>query len=137
MEIKREIVYARAPASVANVGVGFDVMGLAIDGLYDKVGVRANTTGKVAILKIEGDDGKLPLASDKNVASHVVGEFLKKIDSTVGVDVFLEKGVPLSSGLGSSAASACAAVVAVNALFGEPFAKEDLIGLAMQGEILV
>lgn len=137
MEIKREIVYARAPASVANVGVGFDVMGLAIDGLYDKVGVRANKTGKVAILKIEGDDGKLPLASDKNVASHVVGEFLKKIDSTVGVDVFLEKGVPLSSGLGSSAASACAAVVAVNALFGEPFAKEDLIGLAMQGEILV
>jgi len=70
------------------------------------------------------------------VAGFVIKQFLKSIGETRGVDVFLNKGIPLSSGLGGSAASSVAAVVAVNALFKEPMKKNDLLALAVQGEEL-
>ena len=118
---------AFAPATVANVGVGFDILGLAIQGAGDTVEVVLRDEPGVVILAIEGDDGRLPLDAEKNTASVSANAVLKTIGETRGVGIRLYKGLPINSGLGSSAASAVAAAAATNALFGSPLPKEALL----------
>ncbi|QCX54277.1 homoserine kinase [Elizabethkingia sp. JS20170427COW] len=125
-----------APATVANVVCGYDILGFAIDQPGDEVVVSFNTHHKTVITKIEGDHGKLPLDAEKNVVGHVVNLFLDKINSKQGVDIELYKKMPLNSGLGSSAASSVGALVAVNELFGNPLTREELLPLSMEGERL-
>ncbi|WP_407484179.1 homoserine kinase [Elizabethkingia meningoseptica] len=125
-----------APATVANVVCGYDVLGFAIENPGDEVVVSFNDSNKTVITKIEGDNGKLPLNAEKNVVGHVVNLFLKQIKSDQGVDIELYKKMPLNSGLGSSAASSVGALVAVNELFGNPLTKTELLPLAMEGERL-
>ena len=136
MNKQSDILYAEAPATVANVGCGFDVLGFALQLPNDQVGVRFNSEKTVRLMEIQGDGGRLPKTVDKNVAGFVIQQFLKSIGETQGIDVYLKKGIPLSSGLGGSAASSVAAVVAVNALFKEPLNKNDLLALAVKGEEL-
>jgi len=125
---------ARAPATVANVACGFDVFGLALEHPYDEVVAESSQAPGAKMLEITGDDGKLPLASDKNTACVAVNAMLKSLGSNAGVSLRLKKGLPLASGLGSSAASAVAALVATNALLGNPLTKRDLLPFAMEGE---
>jgi len=125
-----------APATVANVVCGYDVLGFAIEKPGDEVVVSFNSDNRIHITKIEGDGGKLPKNPEKNVVGHVVKLFLEKINSTQGIDIELYKKMPLNSGLGSSAASSVGALVAVNELFDNPFTKLDLLPLAMEGERL-
>ncbi|WP_278554729.1 homoserine kinase [Elizabethkingia bruuniana] len=125
-----------APATVANVVCGYDVLGFAIDNPGDEVIVSFNNNNKTVITKIEGDQGKLPLDAEKNVVGHVVNLFLEKINSNQGVDIELYKKMPLNSGLGSSAASSVGALVAVNELFDNPLSRQELLPLAMEGERL-
>ncbi len=128
---------AFAPATVANIGVGFDVLGLAIAGSGDTIIAEWNDMHEVIIVNIEGDHGKLPYDSKKNVASIAASALLQQAKVERGVNLWLKKGLPLSSGLGSSAASAVAAVVAVNALMGEPFSREELLAASLEGEAAV
>jgi len=125
-----------APATVANVVCGYDVLGFAIKKPGDEVVVSFNSDNRINITKIEEDDGKLPKNPDKNVVGYVVKLFLEKINSTQGVDIELYKKMPLNSGLGSSAASSVGALVAVNELFENPLTRLDLLPLAMEGERL-
>ena len=128
---------AFAPATVANLGVGFDILGLAIEGLGDTVEVAVRDQPGVAILSIDGDDGRLPMEAEKNTAAVAANAVLKMVGVAHGVTVRLHKGLPLNSGLGSSAASAVAAAVAVNALLGSPLLKEALLPACLEGEALV
>ena len=128
---------AYAPASMGNVGVGFDILGLAFREPGDTVRVNRRESKDVVIESIEGDNGILPREAEKNTASVAVMTYLKTIDAPCGVSIALKKGLPLASGLGSSAASAVAAVVAVNALFGEPLKCEELLPACLDGEALV
>lgn len=123
-----------APATVANVACGFDILGFAVDAPGDEVIVKFKKSPGVVISKITGDNGKLPRDPEKNTAGVAVLEFLKSIKSRQGVEIKLHKKMPLGSGLGSSAASAVAAVFAVNLLFGEPLKREQLLPFAMEGE---
>ena len=84
--------------------------------------------------KIHGDGGRLPLDAEKNTASVAVISFLKAIDSHAGVEIELTKKLPLGSGMGSSAASAAAALVGINYLLGEPLSRRELLPFAMESE---
>lgn len=127
-------VRAFAPATVANVCCGFDILGFAIDGKGDEVEVRFSETPGVKMTKITGDGGKLPTEAGRNTSSVAVQSYLKALGKEVGIDVELHKKLPLGSGMGSSAASAAAALVAVNALMGEPMTKKELVPHAMEAE---
>jgi homoserine kinase len=123
-----------APATVANVGCGFDVLGFALHEPGDHVIMALNNSGKTTIREITGDDGKLPLDPSKNTAATVVDAFLKYIGKRPGIDIWLHKKMPLGSGLGSSAASAVASLVAINELMGQPLSRQELLPFAMEGE---
>jgi len=110
------------------------VLGLAVEHPGDEVIAQPNESKEVRIVKIEGDDGRLPKEVDKNTAGIAVKALLRKLDTKQGFDIKLIKKLPLGSGMGSSAASAVAAVVAVNALLDEPFKKEELLPFLMEAE---
>lgn len=128
------VIKAFAPASIGNVSCGFDVLGLAVDHPGDEVAVSFNNSANVVIKYIEGDNGRLPREVAKNTAGVAVMAYLKFIESTQGIDITLYKNLPLGSGMGSSAASAVAAVVAVNHLMGEPLKRNDLLPFVMEAE---
>lgn len=129
-------IRAFAPATVANVACGFDVLGFAVESPGDEVTITLNDSGKVTIKSIEGDGGILPLDIEKNTVSLVIQEYLKHLDSQQGVEIELKKLLPLKSGMGSSAASSVVGVYALNKLLGEPLEQKDLLPFAMQGEFL-
>ena len=126
-----------APATVANVVCGFDVLGFAVDAPGDEVIMRLSDTPGVRILKIEGDDGRLPLAADKNTVSASVQHYLKHINRPdIGVEIELYKKMPIGSGLGSSSASTVAGLFAINTLLDNQLTPMELVPFAMKGEEL-
>jgi homoserine kinase len=127
-------VRAFAPATVANVCCGFDILGFAIDGRGDEVEVRLSDSPGVRMSKITGDDGKLPMESNRNTCSVAVQSFLGALGKDTGIEIELYKKLPLGSGMGSSAASAAAALVAINTLMGEPMTRKELVPHAMEAE---
>ncbi|MGI0105262.1 homoserine kinase [Salinimicrobium sp. WS361] len=123
-----------APATVANLSCGFDVLGCCLKSIGDEMLLRKNTTGEIRITKITGQD--LPMEADKNVAGVAVRALLKELNSQQGFDIEIYKKIKAGSGIGSSAASSAGAVFAVNKLLKEPFSPEELIPFAMEGERL-
>lgn len=132
----KKTVRAYAPASIGNVSCGFDVMGMAVDAPGDEVIITLNDSGKVTIKNIEGDGGKLPLNAEENTSGVAVIEYLKAIQSKQGAEITLIKNLPLGSGMGSSAASGVAAVVAINQLMGNQLKKSELLPFVMQAEFI-
>lgn len=127
-------VKAKAPATVANVTCGFDILGFAVESPCDEVIMTITDKPGVVISKITGDGGRLPLEADKNTAGVAVLEFLKATQQEAGISIELNKHLPLGSGMGSSAASSVAALVAVNQLLGKPFTRDQLLPFAMEAE---
>lgn len=125
-----------APATVANVACGFDVLGFAVENPGDEVTLTLKDEPGVVIKSIKGDDGQLPTDTEKNTVSLVINEYLKALGSDQGVIIELEKKMPLKSGLGSSAASSVVGVFALNRLMGSPMEDKDLLPFAMKGEEL-
>ncbi|MBT8295464.1 MAG: homoserine kinase [Gramella sp.] len=123
-----------APATVANLSCGFDVLGCCLDSVGDEMFIKKNDFKKVRITRITGQE--LPLETDKNVAGVAVEALLNKLESNQGFDIEIYKKIKPGSGIGSSAASSAGAVFAVNKILGEPFQNLDLISFAMQGELL-
>lgn len=128
-------VTAFAPATVSNVACGFDVLGFALDEPGDEVTATFAPAG-VQIAAIDGDGGRLPRDAARNTAGVAVLALLTRLGDSRGVSLTIRKGLPLSSGLGGSAASAVAAVVAVNALLGANASRDTLIQCALEGERL-
>ncbi|GMQ27308.1 homoserine kinase [Algoriphagus sp. oki45] len=127
-------VRAFAPATVANVSCGFDILGFAIDAMGDVVEVREKKEPGLQVVSITGDGGRLPFEAEKNTCAVAIQAMLDELGQEVGMEIYLEKGLPLGSGMGSSAASAVAALVAANRLLGEPFEKKQLLPFAMVAE---
>lgn len=128
------MIAAYAPGSVSNVACGFDVLGFALDEPGDIVIAAQKDGPGVTIAAIEGDGGRLPTDPSRNTAGAAVQALLQRLETTRGVSLTIHKGLPLASGIGSSGASAVAAVVAVNELLGRPAALELLLACAMAGE---
>jgi homoserine kinase len=127
-------VKAFAPATVANVSCGFDILGFAIDAMGDEVEVRLKDRPGLEVISIEGDQGRLPYEVEKNTCAVAIQAMLDELNQQAGIEILLKKGLPLGSGMGSSAASAVAALVAANRLLGEPFEKKALLPFAMAAE---
>ena len=125
---------AAAPASVGNVGIGFDILGHAIVGPVDRVTVRRVESPEVRIAGIEGVVSGLPLEAERNTAGRGLLALRDRLALTHGFEVTIEKGVPLGSGMGGSAASCVAALVAANALLDHPAPVDVLYRCAMIGE---
>jgi len=123
-----------APATVANVGCGFDIFGFALDNPGDVVEIELSATGGVVIEQITGDDGLLPVHADKNTASRAIQYMLAELNLPYGVRMKLHKKMPIGSGLGSSAASSVAGVFGLNQLLQEPVPKLKLLEYAAEGE---
>src|SRR5256714_6678450 len=127
-------VTAFAPATVSNVGCGFDVLGFALFEPGDTVTATLSGGTGVRIDDITGDGGRLPREAARNTAGVAAQALLDAADERRGVALTIRKGLPLSSGLGGSAASAVAAAVAVNALVGAGASLETLMACAFEGE---
>ena len=125
---------AEAPPSVGNVAVGFDVLGHALAGRGDRVRVTRTATGTVRVLAVHGIEPPLPLQADRNTAGRALLALLPRCPAGTGFDVEVMKGIALGSGMGGSAASSAAAVVAANATLAEPLDMTLLYHAAMQGE---
>ena len=125
---------AFAPASVGNVAIGFDIMGFSVGAVGDRARVRRVAGSGVRIAAIRGVVTELPLEPARNTAGRAVQAMCEARAPGFGLELELDKGIPLASGLGGSAASAVAAVVAANAVLPEPFGQLELLKFAMQGE---
>jgi homoserine kinase len=119
---------------VGNVGIGFDILGFAVDAVGDRITVSRSKQPGVRITGCSGIVSDLPLEPEKNTAGRTLMALNVAVKPAFGFDVHIEKGVPLGSGLGGSAASAVGAVVAGNALLDQPLSKLELLKFAMQGE---
>lgn len=128
-------IHVFAPATVANVVCGFDVLGFAVNKPGDEVIMRVTQKPGIAISKITGDNGRLPLDPAKNTVSVSVQHYLKSIGRTdIGLDIELHKKMPIGSGLGSSSASTVAGLFAVKTLLGDDADPATLLPFAMKGE---
>jgi homoserine kinase len=129
-------VTAFAPATVANVGIGFDILGHTVEAVGDRVRLRRIDEPVVRIRSITGVAGELPIEPQNNTAGRAVQAMHAALGLDYGFEIDIDKGIPLASGLGGSAASAVAAVVAANALLPVPVARLQLLKFAMEGEIV-
>ena len=125
---------ASAPASIGNVGPGFDILGQAFDAVRDTVTATREDDPGVRLGRVTGLVSTLPDKPATNTALAAAQAVLDAAGASTGVRLDIDKGVPVSAGMGGSAASAVAAASAVNALLGEPFALRELLPLALEGE---
>ena len=129
-----DAIHIYAPATVANVACGFDTLGFAIDRPGDEIFARFSTESGLRITAIHGDNGKLPLAVEKNTASVAAMAVMDHLGLKRGVELEIHKGLPIGSGMGSSAASAVAGALAINELMDRPLSRKELLPFALQGE---
>jgi homoserine kinase len=130
----RQSASASAPASIGNVGVGFDILGQAFDAARDVVlAVRDDRPG-IRLMQVSGLVTSLPDSPAGNTALAAAQAVLNAAGSPCGMRLSIVKGVPLAAGMGGSAASAVAGAAAANALLGDPFSLEELLPFALEGE---
>ncbi|MEN0004172.1 MAG: homoserine kinase, partial [Bacteroidota bacterium] len=124
-----------APASVANVAVGYDILGFALEKPGDEIIARFSDSKGLKITKITGAKGKLPYEVEKNTAGYAAQKLLEHLgEAERGIKLEIHKKMPFGSGLGSSAASAAAGVMAINELLKRPLTKRELLPFAVLGE---
>lgn len=130
----RKSASAFAPASVANVAVGFDLLGFAVDIAGDTAHVEVAEDGSISVGTVSGLMTALPMDPEKNTATAGLVQLKKNLGLEFGFRVSIKKGIPLGSGLGGSAASSVAALVAANSLLSQPLDHAELIQYALIGE---
>lgn len=133
MDSLKDQVTIFAPASVSNVGPGFDILGFALEGMGDTITLSKREDSAYVIEAVGAD---LPTDPEKNVATVALRSFCSEVDYKGGFTIRIEKNFTPGSGLGSSASSAAGAVFAANELLETGFSKEDLISYALDGEVL-
>ena len=134
MQIKKKYIRVFAPATIANVGPGFDIFGVALEKPGDEIEVIVTSQPGIRIKEITGDQGLLPKDPEKNTVTVSMYSLLQDIDLRVGLNICIHKKMPVGSGMGSSAASAVAGAYALNALLSEPLSKDKLLKHALAGE---
>ena len=126
-----------SPATIGNIGPGFDVLGLAIKGIGDIVEAKEIPGNNLIIEAVLEADHDISTNPDNNTAGIAAKKALKLMGITTGVALIITKGMPSGSGLGSSAASAVGGANAINCLFGNSLSKEQVMKAAMAGEYSV
>ncbi|TVQ15280.1 MAG: homoserine kinase [Balneolaceae bacterium] len=132
--MKNRTITVFAPATVANVACGFDSLGFALNEPGDVIKLTRRDEPGIRITRITGDNGRLPLETDKNTAGVSVKALLEHTGEPCGFDIEVHKQMPLGSGLGSSSASTVGAVFGANLLLDKPLTREQLLPFALLGE---
>ena len=122
-----------APASIANLSCGYDILGVCLDNIGDEITVRKTKKKGVVIKKVSGQ--KLSTDISLNVAGVSATALLNETKVNCGFEIEIHKGIKPGSGIGSSAASSAGSVFAINKLIGEPYTNKELIKFAMCGEM--
>ncbi len=130
----KAIIRVSAPASLSNLGPGFDAFGVAIHGMQDVVFATGISAPEVRIAEVRGDGGRLPSDARRNAAGAAALAALDLANASKGVEIRLSKGIPLCSGLGGSGASAAAGAVAADRVLGGGLSAQELLLCALQGE---
>lgn len=125
-----------SPASISNIGPGFDTLGLAISGFGDRVSGRIIADGPPSVAIISTGPIRVPTDPASNTAGVAANFVLTRANARVAIELEIEKGIPLGSGIGGSAASAAAGAFIANELLGRPFSKDDVVDAAIEGEAL-
>jgi homoserine kinase len=133
---RTDVAVAEAFASVGNIGVGFDIIGHVVEGAGDRAEVRRIPEPEVRIAAIHGVVTDLPLQAEHNTAGAALLSMRQALSLPFGFEITLHKGIALGSGMGGSAASCVAAVVAANALLDDPLPREALYPFALDGEVV-
>lgn len=134
MSARKDMTRAWSPGSVGNIGVGFDVLGHSLDAIGDHASVRRTDEPGVRITAIEGCVDNLPREAERNTAGAALLALQRALNLPFGFALALEKGIPLGSGMGGSASSVVAALVAANALLKQPLSRQALYPFALEGE---
>ena len=133
--MSKEGIKVFAPASVANVACGYDILGFALNKPGDEIVGRIVDKPGLRIVKITGDNGKLPYEVEKNTAGFAAQRVLEHLgEEKLGIELEISKKMPFGSGLGSSAASAAAGAMIINELLNRPLTKQELLPFAVAGE---
>jgi homoserine kinase len=132
---RKSYTTAAAPCSTANLGPGYDVFGLALDALEDKVKVSRTSSDGGRRISIKNSDQAIPSMPESNSAGLVVKRMKQDFEISDNTEIEITKGVPAGYGIGSSAASAAAAAMAFNALYGLNIDKNRLVEYAAEGEV--
>ncbi|MEO8804136.1 MAG: homoserine kinase [Rudaea sp.] len=133
-KLSQRTATAFAPASIGNLGVGFDILGMTLAGPGDRATVRRIETREVRIGAIRGNAVELPMHAELNTAGAALIALRDFLDLSFGFEIELDKGIAFGSGMGGSAASAVAALVAANALLESPLSTAQLYPHALTGE---
>ena len=123
-----------SPATVSNIGCGFDTMGFALDEPCEEIVLRTSQKQGIRVVNITGDHGEIPYDNNQNTATKALMAFVEKHPIDFGVEIEIHKKMGLGSGLGSSAASAVSSVYGLNYLLGNPFDNNQLLLFALEGE---
>lgn len=134
LELKKAKIRAFAPASVANVGCGFDIFGFALHYPGDEVHLKATASSGITITRISGDGNRLSKDIEKNTAGVSLQTMMDYLQADFGIQMEIHKKMPIGSGLGSSAASSVASVYGLNQMLNEPLDKQKLLEFAIEGE---
>jgi homoserine kinase len=126
---------AYAPGSTSNVGPGFDCLGIAVAGIGDRVKATRSSRPGVRVLSVT--DPRIPLEADRNTAALAASDVLRRLGAKGGLELEVRKGLPLSGGLGGSAASAVAGAFAANAVLEGRLEPAELIASALEAEAVV
>jgi len=126
-----------APGTVANLGSGFDVMGLTLDGVGDvlRIGIEESKSNKLKIVNRSGCP--LPEKLEDNVITSAIMGMLPRVKGKYNIEVEIKEKINPGSGIGSSAASSAAAAFGLNELLGRPFSEDELVYFSMLGEELI
>lgn len=127
-----ESIKVFSPATVANIGCGFDILGLALENIGDVITLEKRNDKNIVIKDVTPFN--LPVSPEQNIVSIAINALLRELNEFVGFNLTIEKKVKPGSGLGSSGSSAAAGVFAINELLGKPFDKLALTRFAMEGE---
>lgn len=130
----QRVARAFAPASIGNVAVGFDVLGQALQGVGDTVTVTQTKSRTIVVKGVTGVTTKLPRDSEQNTATVAARAMRNQLNLDAGFEITIDKGIPLGSGMGGSAASAVATVVAINSMLKIPLPVAELFPYALAGE---
>ena len=123
-----------APATIANLSCGFDVLGLCLNSPYDEIEVIKTSYKKITLEIIKSPYDNIPSNPDENTGGVPAGLILKDLNLDFGFNIKIKKGIPLSGGLGSSAATAAGVVFAINELLDKKLDKQKMIEYALEGE---